>query len=457
MLKAYRHVRITHLTVCAAVLMARALAAEEKTSDPNDASSKSVTPQSAAPADKVTWRPLIRQSLYFLGIQHAFRVATEPGTRNGARGSYFRGYARAVGNMHGWADGDPFYVNYVGHPVQGGVTNWLWVQNDPRYAKVEFGKNRDYWRSRLRATAFSWAYSTQFEIGPLSEASIGQIQARFPQQGFVDHVVTPALGLGWMLAEDALDKYVIKRIEAHTRNNWVRLLVRGGLNPTRSAANALRGEAPWRRDSRPGVLSYDPATFRESPPTIKPGEDTPGAAPFEFQIEPVFMVYDGRACPGGGGLFAYRMNSQWQLALEVAGCQVSGFKGNISADSLTYLAGPRWRPTTRGRWSPHAHVLVGGQKISQEEVFPEIEDRLKAEARAKLRRPPLREEYATFETRNAFALAAGAGVEVKLNSALAFRLASVDYLKAWTPQVGGIDYSSSIRLSSGIILRLGTW
>lgn len=456
-MKPYRHVRLIHLTVCAALLLTPATAAEDNHSADRDQSVLPQPPPSAAPA-KVQWRPLLEQSLYFLGIQHAFRIATEPGTRDGARGSYFKGYARSVANLHGWGDGDPFYVNYIGHPIQGGVTNWIWVQNDPRYAAVQFGKSRDYWRSRLRATAFSWAYSTQFELGPLSEASIGQIQARYPQQGFVDHIVTPALGLGWMLAEDALDKYVVKPFEARFRNNWARLLVRGGLNPTRSAANALRGEAPWRRDSRPGVLTYDAAVHRDTRPPLPPAEDNPGAAPYEFVFEPIVTSYDGRLCPGGGGLFTYKMNDQWQMAIEVAGCQVSGFTGgSISADSLTYLVGPRWRPTTRNRFAPHVHFLVGGQKISKEELDPVREAFLKAEAKAKRLPPPLREEYATFETRNAFALAAGAGLEVKLNSALAVRLASIEYLRAWTPNVGGSDYSSGVRFSSGIVLRLGTW
>jgi len=439
------------------VFLAPTLAAIEPDSDPDAASSKPGVPAGAPASQSVTWKPLIRQSLYFLGIQHAFRIATEPGTRSGARGSYWTGYTRSVANLHGWGDGDPFYVNYVGHPIQGGVTNWLWIQNDPRYSTVEFGRSRDYWRSRLRATAFSWAYSTQFELGPLSEASIGQIQARYPQQGFVDHVVTPALGLGWMLAEDALDKYVIQKLEARVRNNWARLLLRGGLNPTRSAANALRGAPPWQRDTRPGVLTYDAANFRPSRQELPPASDLPGAAPFEFAFEPVVTTYRGRLCPGGGGLFTYRLNEQWQMALEVAGCQVSGLERNTSADALTYLVGPRWRPTTRGRWAPHAHFLVGGQKISKEEIDPQLEQRLKAEALDKLRSPPLREEYAQFETRNALALTAGAGLEMKLNAALALKLASVEYLKAWTPLVGGTDYSTGVRLSSGIVLRLGTW
>ena len=60
---------------------------------------------------------------------------------------------------------------YVGHPMQGAVSGYLWTLNDPRYRNVVFGRNPEYWKSRLRAGAFAWAYSEQSEIGVISEAS----------------------------------------------------------------------------------------------------------------------------------------------------------------------------------------------------------------------------------------------------------------------------------------------
>ena len=95
--------------------------------------------------------------------------------------------------------------------MQGAVAGRLWLLQDPRYNKAEFGRGRA-WKGKLRAAAFAWAFSEQFEIGPLSEASIGHIQRDFPQQGFVDHVITPTIGLSWMLAEDALDRYFVRPI-----------------------------------------------------------------------------------------------------------------------------------------------------------------------------------------------------------------------------------------------------
>lgn len=125
----------------------------------------------------VQWGPLLRQSGLFLGIQHGFRLATEPGTRAGMRGPFFRGWHEAVTSLHGWSDGDPFLVNYIGHPMQGAVSSYSWIQNDPGFRSAQFGRSTRYWKSRLRAAGYAWAYSTQFELGPLSEASLGKVQS----------------------------------------------------------------------------------------------------------------------------------------------------------------------------------------------------------------------------------------------------------------------------------------
>jgi hypothetical protein len=73
------------------------------------------------------------------------------------------------------------------------------------------------------------------------------------ERGVVDWVVTPTLGTAWMIAEDAVDKYLVRRIEGSTDNAVLRILARGWLNPTRSFSNMLRLKVPWHRDDRNGV------------------------------------------------------------------------------------------------------------------------------------------------------------------------------------------------------------
>jgi hypothetical protein len=63
-------------------------------------------------------------------------------------------------------------------------------------------------------------------------------------------VVTPLLGVGMIVAEDAIDRYVLAKGEGGWGPNKVRLL-RSILNPNRSIANLIRLQVPWKRDARP--------------------------------------------------------------------------------------------------------------------------------------------------------------------------------------------------------------
>ena len=107
----------------------------------------------------------------------------------------------------------------------------------------------------MKAMLFSTIYSTQFELGPISEASLGNVGLRPSRtskhpSAFVDLVVTPTLGTVWMMGEDVLDKHVVKWVEDRTENRVIRILTRGFLNPSRSMANVLRGRWMWYRDGR---------------------------------------------------------------------------------------------------------------------------------------------------------------------------------------------------------------
>jgi len=417
----------------------------------------------------VDWDGLSRQSSLFLAVQHGFRLATEPGTREGLRGPFFRGWMDSVKSLHGWSDGDPFYVNYIGHPMQGAVSGYIWTHNDRDYIGAEIGRNSFYWKSRLRATAYSWAYSTMFEIGPFSEASIGKIQSRYPQQGLVDHVVTPVIGLGWMIGEDALDKYVIQRFEEKFANPYLRLMVRGVLNPSRSFANAMRLKVPWARDDRPGVfsplLSSYVADKRAGAIPVRRGR-TPelegpfGIAAFELAAtaRPVFYRGSTGACIAGGGEGAFRLTSSWQLVADVSGCMLNGLGPDRSGDTLNYLFGPRWSARPSARWNPYAHVLVGGLKVTHEKVDPVLREQLTRTARQEGRNAYEDHSlYAQTWTANGFAMAAGTGMDLRLKPAVAVRLANLEYRRAWLPPVNGRSYNHGVALTMAVVLRTGTW
>lgn len=213
------------------------------------------TPPPPVESDRFQWRKAYDQSLMFLGIQHGFRLLTEPSTRADLKGPFFSDWVTSVRRLRGWRDGDPFLVNYIGHPMQGAVTGYIQVQNDPRGYRQEIGRDKAYWKSRFKAFAWSAAYSVQFELGPLSESSIGNVglkpSDKSPHpQAWVDLVVTPVLGTAWLVGEDALDRWVVRPLERHTTKYPVKMLIRGFLNPSRSFANLLRGKWPWYRDDR---------------------------------------------------------------------------------------------------------------------------------------------------------------------------------------------------------------
>ena len=416
------------------------------------------------PPSGVDWHHLFLSSGAFLAFSHAFRCATEQGTRDAFGGSFLDGYGISLGNMHGWADGDNFLVNYIGHPMEGSVTGYIWQHNDRAYRDVVFGKNARYWKAKLRSAAFSYVFSVQFEIGPVSEASLGHIQASYPAQGFVDHVVTPAIGLGWTVVEDSLDRYVIRTIEGHSRNSYLRALSRG-LNPARSFANMFEGRYPWERDDRPSpfrpysegaalaAMEREARKVEVHPP--------PGVAPFEFTVTPNFRQYIGSgsqgSCAGGGGSAALRLAPDWQIVVDVNGCKLRGLKSNFTGDSLSYMTGPRWTPQISSRWTPHLQILVGGTKLTEERTDPELREELLAAAKPTDSLNDLHMKYTQHYETNGFALAAGIGVDYKLNNALAIRVASLDYTRSWTSDLNGFSYQKGMQFTTGIVLRMGTW
>ena len=435
----------------------------------------------------IRWKPLLTQSLFFLGVEHGFRLASEKPTRDNLPGRFFDDWGRSVGNLHGWADGDDFLINYVGHPMQGAVSGYIWVQNDLKYQRTEFGKNRAYWKSRLRATAFAWAFSEQFEIGPISEATIGRIQARYPQQGYVDHVITPAMGLGWMLAEDALDKYVIARIESRTQNRWIKLLVRGGLNPSRSMANAMRLEVPWHRDTRPGVWRRGPTqiaqvkgirsftnpglgasakrALQDAADDANPGSETPigrVVPKFELGIEySYFRLSAGTAgaqsCNGGGATAVWNVNSLVGLVADVGGCKMMSAGHNVSGDSTSYLFGPRFAFRNNGRFIPYVQALIGGDKLTTETIYPERKPAQIHVTANSVAADTIHSLYTTHAETNDFSWQAGGGVDYTFTRAIGWKVAELDYLHIGTGNFNATSFHDNLRFSTGLVLRIGGW
>ena len=107
---------------------------------------------------------------------------------------------------------------------------------------------------------------------------------------------------------------------------------------------------------------------------------------------------------------------------------------------------------TRTFWS-------GGMKVTQEQFDP-AKKRAVLEANKDLDPSldyTLHSQYTTSDESSSLAVTAGMGLDYKLNSALAIRVANFEYLRSGARNLGGVAYNNGFQMTTGMVLRLGTW
>ena len=192
----------------------------------------------------------IGDSIKLLLIEHGTRIAFQEKTRRELGGPFWRDYRRSIRWPQTWEDSDSWLVNYLGHPVHGAAAGLVWLDHTG-HATSRLSLKPSYWASRGWGAAFIAGYSLQFEFGPFSEASIGNVGLRPESTGWVDHVVTPAGGFALLVAEDALDRFLVEWVERRTGNVVLRAALRMLFGPARTLANLAENRAPWNRATRP--------------------------------------------------------------------------------------------------------------------------------------------------------------------------------------------------------------
>lgn len=220
---------------------------------PRQSKPKFASNEQAFRTDRFHWKPAVRESLLFLGIQHGLRM-TQQKTRNELGGKFFRDWGRSARNLRGWSDGDSHFTNYVAHPMQGAITGRIFINNSEKSRRQIFGKSKEYWRSRLTAFAWSSVWSTQFELGVLGETSIGNVGVHNnygpSRMSWKDLVITPTAGTGVVIGEDIIEKYVLRGwLEKRSSRTRIKIF-RTFFTPFQSFSNVLRGKKPWHRDNR---------------------------------------------------------------------------------------------------------------------------------------------------------------------------------------------------------------
>jgi hypothetical protein len=202
----------------------------------------------------VRWGRVIQQTFAFQAIQHSFYM-TQQKSRLGLKGpwvhDWFESAASPFVEPH-WSDGGSFLINYIGHPMGGSTYAYLFRQNDPLAQGIEFGQ-KGYGTHLAKAMGMAALWSAQWEIGPFSEASlenVGKPPDRY-KMAWQDFVITPTVGVAWMAGEDALDRYVVRKLERKIDSAAGKAAIRILMNPTRSMSNLVAGQKPWKRPGRP--------------------------------------------------------------------------------------------------------------------------------------------------------------------------------------------------------------
>lgn len=70
---------------------------------------------------------------------------------------------------------------------------------------------------------------------------------------------------------------------------------------------------------------------------------------------------------------------------------------------------------------------------------------------------PAHDEYTIADEANGFSVAAGKGLDLKLSAALVFRVASVEYSRSYVTPIRGLTYANGVQVTTGMVLRVGTW
>jgi len=183
----------------------------------------------------------------------------------------------------------------------------------------------------------------------------------------------------------------------------------------------------------------------------------PAIAPFEFSLSANLSTIGPVTCGGGGGSASIAAGKEWRIVLDVNGCKMIGLADNVSGDALRVLGGPRWTPMAAARWNPYVELLFGVTKFSEEEIYPSRQAYLESLAQANGQPAPQHEDYTRQTDTTGFSLAAGAGLDMNLNPALALRLGRFEYIRIWVSNPSGPGSNSNFEFSTGVVLRMGTW
>ena len=131
---------------------------------------------------------------------------------------------------------------------------------------------------------------------------------------------------------------------------------------------------------------------------------------------------------GGSGYFEYNLNKTVGLVADFGG--YANTRQGIDDTSMTYMFGPRfnWR---HSRLTPYAQFLFGGAYVWNSPA-------------------------GVSTTQNAFATAAGGGLDYKLTRRIALKPIQVEYVMTQIDSTQGLgNHQNDIRYSGGVVFQFG--
>ena len=134
----------------------------------------------------------------------------------------------------------------------------------------------------------------------------------------------------------------------------------------------------------------------------------------------------GSNCQGGAGSVAGNLNHWFGVVGDFGVCKVTGLPSGTSAHLVNYLFGPKLTYRSRGRLSPFAQVLFGGERIGGS-------------------------AFGSSGSDSSFAMAFGGGADYEMTNHVAIRLIQAEYLYT---KFGGTRQNNA-RISAGIVYRWG--
>jgi hypothetical protein len=104
--------------------------------------------------------------------------------------------------------------------------------------------------------------------------------------------------------------------------------------------------------------------------------------------------------------------------------------------------------------------MIGGNKVTHETDDIQLREQLLAEwndGNGTLPHYPKRSDWSVQISKNAPAVKLAGGFDLVVTRPFAWRLLDLEYSHTWIGDVANIHPQNALRISTGAVLRIGTW